>query len=98
MEGSIWIVVGLVAIYFPVRFLRDDQFARSYIQNSPKAFLWRKANKGWSRPPHGNHVSDLDSNPPRNRLGLVGRFWLHRIINSLNMLGTEAPPKINYRL
>jgi len=42
MEGIIWIVVGLVAIYFPVRFLRDDQFARSYIQNSPKAFLWRK--------------------------------------------------------
>lgn len=36
------IIAGLVSIYTAIRFLKDPEFAKNYIQKSPKAFIWRK--------------------------------------------------------
>ncbi len=34
--------VGLVDLYFTGRILFDANFARKYVAESPKAFIWRK--------------------------------------------------------
>ena len=42
MEKAFLIVVGLIALYFSGRFLVDPAFAKRYVTESPKAYLWRK--------------------------------------------------------
>ncbi len=38
----ILIAVGLLDLYVSTKFLMNKQFARKYIESSPKAWLWRK--------------------------------------------------------
>lgn len=40
--GLILIAVGLLDLYVSTKFLMNKQFARKYIESSPKAWLWRK--------------------------------------------------------
>lgn len=42
MEKILLIVVGIIALYFSGRFLIDPAFAKRYVLESPKAYLWRK--------------------------------------------------------
>jgi hypothetical protein len=42
MEKILLILVGLVTLCFSGRFLIDPVFARKYIAESPKAYIWRK--------------------------------------------------------
>lgn len=41
MYGILLILVGVVNLYYATKFLKDPQFAESYIKKSPKAFIWR---------------------------------------------------------
>jgi hypothetical protein len=36
------LIAGVVCVVLALKFLLDKDFAMSYIQKSPKAFLWRK--------------------------------------------------------
>jgi hypothetical protein len=42
MEKVLLIVVGIIALYFSGRFLIDPEYAKKYVRESPKAYLWRK--------------------------------------------------------
>ena len=50
MKKIILIVGGLISLYFSGRFLIDPTFAKRYVLESPKAYLWRKmfgVDKAW---------------------------------------------------
>ena len=36
------IAIGLISIYYSVRFLTNPKFAKNYIEKNPKALIWRK--------------------------------------------------------
>lgn len=42
MQGLLLLLIGAVDLYYARKFLKDPQFARNYIQKSPKAYIWRK--------------------------------------------------------
>ena len=42
MERILLVVVGIIALYFSGRFLIDPGYAKRYVLENPKAYLWRK--------------------------------------------------------
>lgn len=42
MEKIVLIITGFIALYFSGRFFIDQTFARKYVTESPKAYIWRK--------------------------------------------------------
>lgn len=42
MEKMFLIAVGIVGLYFSGRFLIDPEYAKKYVLENPKAYLWKK--------------------------------------------------------
>lgn len=42
MEKILLIVVGIIDLYFTGRVIVDTNFAKRYVLESPKAYIWRK--------------------------------------------------------
>jgi len=42
MEKVFLVLVGIIGLYFSGRFLVDAEYAKRYVLESPKAYLWRK--------------------------------------------------------
>jgi len=42
VTSLILILIGIINLYFAIRFIINPEYGQDYIKNSPKAFIWRK--------------------------------------------------------